>query len=38
MSLILATRFKGSILLAADPFYFDNDGAVPSKGQELNQE
>jgi len=32
MSLILATRFKGGIFLAADPFYFDNDGEVPLKG------
>lgn len=32
MSLILATRFKGGILLAADPFFFDNDGEVPLKG------
>ena len=32
MSLILATRFKDGILLASDPFFFDNDGEVPLKG------
>lgn len=32
MSLIISARYKNGILLAADPFYFNNDGEVPLKG------
>ena len=32
MSLIIGTRFKGGILIASDPFFFDNQGIAPSKG------
>lgn len=31
MSLIVATRFDKGILLASDPFVFDNDAALPQK-------
>ena len=31
MSLILGARCKGGILLAADPFVFNNDGDLPQK-------
>jgi hypothetical protein len=37
MSLILATRFEGGILVASDPFVFDNDGEMPSKTADFNK-
>ena len=37
MSLIMGTRFRSGILFAADPFFFDNDGATPTKGTDFEK-
>ena len=37
MSLVLGTRFEGGILVASDPFVFDNDGETPSKTADFNK-
>ena len=37
MSLILVTRYKDGIILAADSFVFDNDGEVPLKSMDFNK-
>ena len=37
MSIIVAARYNKGILLASDPFYFDNDGEVPLKGINFNK-
>jgi len=37
MSLVLATRFQGGILVASDPFVFDNDAEMPSKTADFNK-
>jgi len=37
MSLVLATRFQGGIVVASDPFVFDNNGEMPSKTADFNK-
>ena len=37
MSLILAARFQDGILLASDPFVFNNDGELPIKHIQFNK-
>lgn len=37
MSLIIVARFRKGILLAADPFVFDNDGEVPCKAIDFDK-
>jgi len=37
MPLVMGTRFRSGILFAADPFFFDNDGATPTKGTDFDR-